>query len=145
MLIKRGGDIKSGEITDQALYLNRRAFMTGSLAGAAALALAPRTARAAAPAITQQPANADAMLYGQATFQVAAEGTQESEPEELLRRSLRGALLERFGSSRRRGRDFGQERERRGDRHQFASLPARSIAKVWIVGAAGHPPERRRL
>ncbi len=42
MLIKRGGDIKSGEITDQALYLNRRAFMTGSLAGAAALALAPR-------------------------------------------------------------------------------------------------------
>ena len=45
MLIKRGGDIKSGEITDQALYLSRRAFMTGSVAGAAALALAPRTAR----------------------------------------------------------------------------------------------------
>src|SRR5258706_4632633 len=48
MLIKRGGDIKSGEITDQALYLNRRAFMTGSVAGAAALALAPGAARAAA-------------------------------------------------------------------------------------------------
>jgi hypothetical protein len=41
MLIKRGGDIKSGEITDQALYLSRRAFMTGSVAGAAALALGP--------------------------------------------------------------------------------------------------------
>jgi methionine sulfoxide reductase catalytic subunit len=46
MLIKRGGEIKGGEITDQALYLNRRAFMTG----AAALALAPAAARAAAPA-----------------------------------------------------------------------------------------------
>ncbi|HSB40272.1 MAG TPA: protein-methionine-sulfoxide reductase catalytic subunit MsrP [Methylomirabilota bacterium] len=45
MLIKRGGEIKSGEITDQALYLNRRAFMTG----AAALTLAPAAARAAAP------------------------------------------------------------------------------------------------
>jgi sulfoxide reductase catalytic subunit YedY len=55
MLIKRGGDIKSGEITDQALYLNRRAFMTGSVAGAAALALAPRTARAAAPPAAGQP------------------------------------------------------------------------------------------
>ena len=38
MLIKRGGDIKSGEITDEALYLNRRAFMTGSVTGAAASA-----------------------------------------------------------------------------------------------------------
>ena len=46
MLIKRGGEIGSAEITDQALYLNRRAFMTG----AAALALAPAAARAAAPA-----------------------------------------------------------------------------------------------
>ncbi len=55
MLIKRGGDIKSGEITDQALYLSRRAFMTGSVAGAAALALAPRTARAAAPPAAGQP------------------------------------------------------------------------------------------
>jgi methionine sulfoxide reductase catalytic subunit len=45
MLIKRSGDIKSGEITDQALYLNRRAFMTG----AAALALAPAGALAATP------------------------------------------------------------------------------------------------
>jgi sulfoxide reductase catalytic subunit YedY len=45
MLIKRGGDIKSGEITDRALYLDRRALMTG----AAALALAPGAARAAAP------------------------------------------------------------------------------------------------
>jgi sulfoxide reductase catalytic subunit YedY len=44
MLIKRGGEIKSGEITDEALYLNRRAFMTG----AAALTLAPAAARAAA-------------------------------------------------------------------------------------------------
>ena len=55
MLIKRGGDIKSGEITDQALYLNRRAFMTGSVAGAAALALAPGAARAAAPPAAGQP------------------------------------------------------------------------------------------
>jgi sulfoxide reductase catalytic subunit YedY len=45
MLVKRGGDIKSGEITDRALYLNRRAFMTG----AAAAVLAPGAARAAAP------------------------------------------------------------------------------------------------
>ena len=35
MLIKRGSDITTGEITDRALYLNRRAFMMG----AAALAL----------------------------------------------------------------------------------------------------------
>ncbi len=52
MLIKRGGDIKSGEITDQALYLNRRAFMVG----AAALSLAPGAARAAAPAGQALPA-----------------------------------------------------------------------------------------
>jgi sulfoxide reductase catalytic subunit YedY len=52
MLIKRGGDIKSGEITDQALYLNRRAFMVG----AAALALGPGAARAAAPAGQALPA-----------------------------------------------------------------------------------------
>jgi sulfoxide reductase catalytic subunit YedY len=55
MLIKRGGDIKSGEITDRTVYLNRRAFMTGSVAGAAALALAPRAARAAAPPAAGQP------------------------------------------------------------------------------------------
>ena len=52
MLIKQGGDIRSREITDQALYLNRRAFM----AGAAALALAPGAARAAAPAGQALPA-----------------------------------------------------------------------------------------
>jgi sulfoxide reductase catalytic subunit YedY len=52
MLIKRGGDIKSGEITDQALYLNRRAFMVG----AAALALVPGAAQAAAPAGQALPA-----------------------------------------------------------------------------------------
>lgn len=52
MLIKQGGDIKGGEITDQALYLNRRAFMVG----AAALALAPGAARAAAPAGQALPA-----------------------------------------------------------------------------------------
>jgi sulfoxide reductase catalytic subunit YedY len=52
MLIKRGGDIKSREITDQALYLNRRAFMVG----AAALALVPGAARAAAPAGPALPA-----------------------------------------------------------------------------------------
>jgi methionine sulfoxide reductase catalytic subunit len=51
MLIKRGGEIKSGEITDQARYLNRRAFMTG----AAALALVPGTAGAAAPPAAGQP------------------------------------------------------------------------------------------
>jgi sulfoxide reductase catalytic subunit YedY len=49
MLIKRGGEIKGGEITDRALYLNRRAFMTG----AAALALAPGVAAAAPPAAGQ--------------------------------------------------------------------------------------------
>ena len=51
MLIKPGGDIKSGEITDQALYLSRRALMTG----AAALALTPGVARAAAPPAAPQP------------------------------------------------------------------------------------------
>jgi sulfoxide reductase catalytic subunit YedY len=51
MLIKRGGDIKSGEITDRALYLDRRALMTG----AAALALTPGAARAAAPPAAGQP------------------------------------------------------------------------------------------
>ena len=54
MLIKRGGEIKSGEITEKALYLNRRAFMTGSVASAAALALAA-PARAAAPPAAGQP------------------------------------------------------------------------------------------
>jgi sulfoxide reductase catalytic subunit YedY len=54
MLVKRGGDIKSGEITDQALYLNRRAFMTG----AAALGVAPGAARAAAPPPGGQPLEA---------------------------------------------------------------------------------------
>ncbi len=38
MLIKRGGEIKGSEITDHAVYLNRRAFMVG----AAALALRPQ-------------------------------------------------------------------------------------------------------
>jgi sulfoxide reductase catalytic subunit YedY len=51
MLIKRGGDIKSGEITDRALYLDRRALMTG----AAALALTPGAVRAAAPPAAGQP------------------------------------------------------------------------------------------
>jgi sulfoxide reductase catalytic subunit YedY len=47
MLIRRAPDIKSSEITDERLYLNRRAF----LKGAAALALAPAApAAAAAPA-----------------------------------------------------------------------------------------------
>ena len=55
MLIKRGGEIKSGEITEKALYLNRRAFMTGAVAGAAGLALAPGAARAAAPPAAGQP------------------------------------------------------------------------------------------
>ena len=43
MLIKRGGEIKSGEITDRARYLSRRAFM----AGAGAVALAPGVAHGA--------------------------------------------------------------------------------------------------
>ncbi|MBI4392004.1 MAG: protein-methionine-sulfoxide reductase catalytic subunit MsrP [candidate division NC10 bacterium] len=45
MLIRRAPDIKSSEITDYRLYLNRRAF----LKGAAALALAPAVRAAAAP------------------------------------------------------------------------------------------------
>ncbi|HET7874788.1 MAG TPA: protein-methionine-sulfoxide reductase catalytic subunit MsrP [Methylomirabilota bacterium] len=45
MLIRRGGEIPSSEITDYKLYLNRRAFV----AGAAALALLPRRGEAAAP------------------------------------------------------------------------------------------------
>ncbi len=46
---RRGEDIKSSEITDQALYLNRRAFMLGA-AGTAALALVPGRGQAASPA-----------------------------------------------------------------------------------------------
>ena len=45
MLIRRAPDVKSSEITDPTLYMNRRAFM----AGAAALALAPSGPAAAAP------------------------------------------------------------------------------------------------
>jgi len=51
MLIRRGPDIKSSEITDHRVYLSRRAFM----AGAAALALAPVRRAVAAPA-SQVPA-----------------------------------------------------------------------------------------
>ncbi len=47
MLIRRAPDIKSSEITDEKLYLNRRSF----LIGAAALALAP-----SGPAVVPQPA-----------------------------------------------------------------------------------------
>ena len=45
MLIRRAPDIKSSEITDYTLYVNRRSFMVG----AAALALMPGEAAAAAP------------------------------------------------------------------------------------------------
>jgi sulfoxide reductase catalytic subunit YedY len=45
MLIRRAPDIKSSEITDSRLYLNRRSFMIG----AAALALAPSRVAAAGP------------------------------------------------------------------------------------------------
>ncbi len=45
MLIRRAPDIKSSEITDHKLFLNRRAFMLG----AASLALAPWEPAAAAP------------------------------------------------------------------------------------------------
>jgi hypothetical protein len=46
MLIRRGGAIKSGEITGREVYLSRRELMVG----AAALALAPAVAAAAPPA-----------------------------------------------------------------------------------------------
>ncbi len=45
MLIRRAPDIKSSEMTDYQIYLNRRSF----LAGAAALALAPSRPAASAP------------------------------------------------------------------------------------------------
>ncbi len=45
MLIRKGGGLKSSEITPHVVYLNRRAFMLG----AAALALAPQRGEAAAP------------------------------------------------------------------------------------------------
>ncbi len=45
MLIRRAPDIKSSEITDHKLYLNRRSF----LVGAASLALAPSSLAAATP------------------------------------------------------------------------------------------------
>ena len=53
MLIRRAQDIKSSEITDFHVYLNRRAF----LIGAAALALGPAKSAAAAPP-TGQPLKA---------------------------------------------------------------------------------------
>src|SRR3972149_2970584 len=45
MLIRRAPDIKSSEITDEKLYLNRRSFLIGT----AALALAPSGSATAAP------------------------------------------------------------------------------------------------
>ncbi len=45
MLIKRALEIKSSEVTDPPIYMNRRSFM----AGAAAVMLAPSAAAAAAP------------------------------------------------------------------------------------------------
>jgi sulfoxide reductase catalytic subunit YedY len=38
MLIKKAGDIRSSEITDKSLYLNRRKFMVGAVAAAGTLA-----------------------------------------------------------------------------------------------------------
>jgi sulfoxide reductase catalytic subunit YedY len=49
MLIRRAPEIKSSEITDYKVYLNRRSFMIG----AAALALAPSGPVAAAPPMSQ--------------------------------------------------------------------------------------------
>ncbi len=49
MLIRRASDIKSSEVTDYKLYLNRRSF----LIGATALALAPSRALAAPPPLGQ--------------------------------------------------------------------------------------------
>ncbi|MBI4610481.1 MAG: protein-methionine-sulfoxide reductase catalytic subunit MsrP [Candidatus Rokubacteria bacterium] len=54
MLIRRAPDIRSSEITDAAVYLNRRSFMIG----VAALALAPPGAAAAAPPPPAQPLEA---------------------------------------------------------------------------------------
>jgi sulfoxide reductase catalytic subunit YedY len=54
MLIKRGGGIPASEITDEAMYLGRRAFMVG--AGAAALV--PATALAAKDQPAGQPLTA---------------------------------------------------------------------------------------
>jgi methionine sulfoxide reductase catalytic subunit len=54
MLIKRASRFKTSEITDPALYLNRRQFMVG----AAALALWPSAAAAAAPPVSGQPLKA---------------------------------------------------------------------------------------
>jgi sulfoxide reductase catalytic subunit YedY len=47
MLIRKPSDIRSSEITDQALYVNRRQILSAGLGAVAGLALA-RTARAAA-------------------------------------------------------------------------------------------------
>ena len=50
MVIKRGEMFRQSDVTPQALYLDRRRFITaGLVSGAAALALMPRDARAAAP------------------------------------------------------------------------------------------------
>jgi sulfoxide reductase catalytic subunit YedY len=67
MLIKRGGDVQGSdiggsEITPEAVYLNRRAFMVGTV-GAAALALAPRVGLAAAPPAGQPLAAARNAAY----------------------------------------------------------------------------------
>ena len=59
MLIRRGGAIKSGEITGREVYLSRRELMVG----AAALALAPAVAAAAPPAAGQPLAAARNKAY----------------------------------------------------------------------------------
>jgi sulfoxide reductase catalytic subunit YedY len=66
MLIRRAPDIKWSEITDEKLYLNRRAFMIG----AAALAVAPWGATAAAPA---KPAGQPLKAQPSPTYKATAE------------------------------------------------------------------------
>jgi len=52
MLIKKPADIRTSEITDQGLYLNRRRFLAAASATAAALCL-PQTLAADAPALAR--------------------------------------------------------------------------------------------
>jgi sulfoxide reductase catalytic subunit YedY len=48
MIIRRAPDIRSSEITDERVYMNRRAFMRTASAAAVALSLSPDGSRAAA-------------------------------------------------------------------------------------------------
>src|ERR1700675_2826516 len=71
MLIKKPDDIRSSEITDQKLYLNRREFILGASAAGAALA--------AGIAVRELSSPAPAVASGKLTFSKSPLSTSEKQ------------------------------------------------------------------